>query len=136
MTKIPVMSPDINRKDNFKIAQEKDRVVIPPFNALPHGKHIVTVNSELEKILKDTVPYPLKMVSLDGKFWVEAVRITITVKQTTLNDTTYHQPILHYGDMRSVVVGNLYSIFADAVQSILFKRLEAREIIEDMEEKI
>lgn len=130
MTKIPIISPGINRKSAFEIAQERDRHVVPSFERLPNGDPVEPLDPSLEKALKNSIPYQLKMVSLDGKFWVEAVRINVTLQQMKLNDITYYQPILHYAN-QSVIVGNLYPTMRLAVGSVLFKRVNAQELTEE-----
>ena len=138
---VPKMSRGIVRKDTFDFIKENPRMFAPmkplpgPLNAKPVDRLPDAGFAEINVTEAKTVPYTMKFISLNGgRTWYETYKVHVEVRQFNYDMQVFYMPILHLSDAHPVY-GKLYDSSDKAIKSILYKKVNAKELVPDVEQQ-
>lgn len=134
----PITFGMVKRQDTFDMIKKRTPRVFP---APPQQAKPLVVEKppdfevDVEVANTPTVPYTMKFISLDGgRTWFEAYKTTVQVRQFKYGEQTLWLPLLRYGDARDMAYGELYPTSDKAIKSILYKKVNAKELLDVVEQ--
>jgi len=133
-TPVIPLSPKIMRQGTFELVKKLERAYpAPPQNSvLVANKPAELPDAGMAEISitdANTVPYTMKFISLNGgRTWYETYRISTEIRQFNYGAQVLFLPILHLADQHAVY-GRLYDSSDKAIKSILYKKVNAKELV-------
>lgn len=132
---IPVqpMSSKVLRQDTHAFMMKIERPYpVPPANAKPAPTPDADF-AEIDITKFKTVPYQMKFITLNGgRTWYEVYKVSVEVRQFNYGSQAFFMPILHLADGHPVY-GKLHDSSDKAIKSILYKKVNAKELVHDDE---
>lgn len=129
---IQPMPTTLLREDTFGLIKKAPRVINVPG---PANARLETPLSsgfkDVDITASDTVPYTMKFISLNnGRTWYEVYKTSVEVREFNYGSQHFYLPILHCADQHTVY-GRLHDTSDGAIRSILYKKVDAKELLPD-----